>query len=128
MENKYIYNPRTCTRNPDGPSRDSDRPLGKEDSFAEAPVIVCNITSKRNSPPSSLSAPVFKAGAVFLIRPALSGCAPGPILGIAICYFCAEALVIVYNGKNKKKLSLRKLNRSTGRKKGETPPDFEMEY
>ncbi|MBR3430667.1 MAG: hypothetical protein IKG87_11260 [Clostridia bacterium] len=40
----------------------------------------------------------------------------------------AEALVIVYNGKNKKKLSLQKLYWSTGRKKGEAPPDFEMEY
>ena len=40
----------------------------------------------------------------------------------------AEALIIVYNGKNKKKLSLQKLYWSTGRKKGEAPPDFETEF
>lgn len=37
----------------------------------------------------------------------------------------AEALVLVYNGKNKKRLSLQKLYWSKGRKKGEPPPDFE---
>ena len=39
----------------------------------------------------------------------------------------AEALVLGYNGKNKKKLSLQKLYWSTGKKKGKAPPDFETE-
>ena len=39
----------------------------------------------------------------------------------------AEALVLGYNGKNKKKLSLQKLYWSTGKKKGKVPPDFETE-
>ena len=40
----------------------------------------------------------------------------------------AEALLIVYNGKNKKKLYVQKLYWSNGRKKGEAPPDYEAEY
>ena len=39
----------------------------------------------------------------------------------------AEALVLGYNGKNKKRLSLQKLYWSTGRKKGKAPPDYETE-
>lgn len=39
----------------------------------------------------------------------------------------AEALIIVYNGKTKKKLSLHKLYWSTGKRKGEAPPDFETD-
>ena len=39
----------------------------------------------------------------------------------------AEALIIVYNGKTKKKLSLRKLYWSTGKRKGEAPSDFESD-
>ena len=39
----------------------------------------------------------------------------------------AEALLIVYNGKNKKKLSLAKLYWSNGKKRGVAPPDFELE-
>lgn len=40
----------------------------------------------------------------------------------------AEAIVLVYNGKNKKRLSLQKLYWSSGKKrKGEAPPDFEVE-
>ena len=37
----------------------------------------------------------------------------------------AEALVIVYNGKSKKRLSLKKLYWNNGSRKGEAPPDFE---
>lgn len=39
----------------------------------------------------------------------------------------AEALVIVYNGKHKKKLSLEKLYWSSKKRKGAAPPDFEQE-
>ena len=38
----------------------------------------------------------------------------------------AEALMITCNGRNKKKLSMNKLNWSNGRKSGEAPPDFEV--
>jgi len=38
----------------------------------------------------------------------------------------AEALMITYNGRNKKKLSMNKLNWSNGQKSGEAPPDFEV--
>ena len=38
----------------------------------------------------------------------------------------AEALVIVYNGKHKKKLSLEKLYWSSKKRKGEAPPDFDQ--
>lgn len=37
----------------------------------------------------------------------------------------AEAMIIVYNGKNKRHLSLKKLYWNNGRKKGNAPPDFE---
>ena len=37
----------------------------------------------------------------------------------------AEALVLVYNGKTKKKLSMQKLYWSVGKQKGDPPPDFE---
>ena len=40
----------------------------------------------------------------------------------------AEAIVINYSGRNKKKLSLQKLYWSSSKKrKGEAPPDFEQE-
>lgn len=39
----------------------------------------------------------------------------------------AEALLIIYNGKNKKKLSLSKLYWSNGKKRGVAPPDFEVD-
>lgn len=39
----------------------------------------------------------------------------------------AEALIIAYNGRNKKRLSMRKLDWSTGKRKGEAPPDFETD-
>ena len=41
----------------------------------------------------------------------------------------AEAIVLVYNGKNKKRLSLQKLYWSNSKKrKGEAPLDFEVDY
>ena len=39
----------------------------------------------------------------------------------------AEAMILVYNGKNKKRLSLQKLYWSSSRKRGEAPPDFEYD-
>ena len=39
----------------------------------------------------------------------------------------AEALIIVYNGKNKRHLSFKKLYWNNGRKAGNAPPDFETE-
>jgi hypothetical protein len=35
-------------------------------------------------------------------------------------------VMAVYNGRNKKNLSMNKLNWSNGRKSGEAPPDFEV--
>lgn len=39
----------------------------------------------------------------------------------------AEALVLAYNKRNKKRLSLEKLHWTNSKRKGEAPPDFEQE-
>ncbi len=39
----------------------------------------------------------------------------------------AEALILAYNKQNKKRLSIQKLYWSNSKKRGEAPPDFEME-
>ena len=38
----------------------------------------------------------------------------------------AEALILAYNGRTKRRLSLQKLYWSTGKKKGDAPPDYEI--
>ena len=42
-------------------------------------------------------------------------------------YGYAEAMLILYNGKNKKKLSMRKVLWANGKRTGAPPPDYEME-